>query len=183
MTVNKALLPRDNIERQYVSKKEEIRGVACIKEWVDTAIQGLEEFTKKIRVKKRKRKKASCNININRNNLRMSRKKNNKKSRKNGKKIDFMDPPNYKPSKLYTRWSGHGYEKETWIEKQSSLMAAQCNAIRTNYVISKTDYMQRIIKNRLCSDRDEMSIRCLIKKCSNWTFNFFNFKFKWIWMK
>ena len=44
MTMNKALHPRDDADRQYVSIKEEGRGFARIQESVDASMRKLEEY-------------------------------------------------------------------------------------------------------------------------------------------
>ena len=43
MTMDKALHPRNDVERLYVSRKEGGRGLASIKDTVDASIQGLEK--------------------------------------------------------------------------------------------------------------------------------------------
>ena len=45
MTMHKALHPRDDVDRLYVPRKEGGRGLACIEDSVDTAIQRLEDYT------------------------------------------------------------------------------------------------------------------------------------------
>ena len=47
MTMHKALHPRDDIDRQYVSRKEGRRGLASINDCIDASIQELEEYIKK----------------------------------------------------------------------------------------------------------------------------------------
>ena len=47
MTMHKALHPRDDVDRLYVPRKEERRGLARIKDNVDTSIQRLEDYTEK----------------------------------------------------------------------------------------------------------------------------------------
>ena len=44
MTMPKALHPRDEVDRLYVSRKEGGRGVASIEDCVDTLIQRLKEY-------------------------------------------------------------------------------------------------------------------------------------------
>ena len=46
MTMNKALHPRDDVDRPYVSRKEGRRGLASIKESVDASIQRPEDYIK-----------------------------------------------------------------------------------------------------------------------------------------
>ena len=47
MTMHKALHPRDNIDRLYVSRKEGGRGLASIEDSVDVLIQRLEDNIEK----------------------------------------------------------------------------------------------------------------------------------------
>ena len=47
MTMHKALHPRDNVDRLYVSRKEGGRGLANIEDGVDASIQRLEDYAEK----------------------------------------------------------------------------------------------------------------------------------------
>ena len=47
MTMDKALHPRDDVDRLYVSRKEGGRGLASIEDSVDTSIQRLEDYIEK----------------------------------------------------------------------------------------------------------------------------------------
>ena len=47
MTTHKALHPRDDVERLYVSRKRRGRGLASIEYTVDASIQGLEDNIQK----------------------------------------------------------------------------------------------------------------------------------------
>ena len=47
MTMHKALHPRDDVDRLYVSRKEGGRGLASIKDSVDASIQRLEDYIAK----------------------------------------------------------------------------------------------------------------------------------------
>ena len=47
MTMHKALHPRDNVDRLYVSRKEEGRGLASIEGSVDASIQRLKDYIQK----------------------------------------------------------------------------------------------------------------------------------------
>ena len=47
MTMNKALYPRDDVNRLCVSRKEWERGIASIEYSVDASIQRLEDYIKK----------------------------------------------------------------------------------------------------------------------------------------
>ena len=45
--MHKALHPRDDVDRQYVSKKEGGRGLASTEDCVDASIQRLEDYIEK----------------------------------------------------------------------------------------------------------------------------------------
>ena len=47
MTIHKALHPRDDVDRQYVLRKEGRRGFVSIENSVDASIQRLEEYIEK----------------------------------------------------------------------------------------------------------------------------------------
>ena len=47
MTIHKALHPRDDVYRLYVSRKEGGRGLTSIEDSVDASIQQLEDFIEK----------------------------------------------------------------------------------------------------------------------------------------
>ena len=47
MTMHKALHPRDDVDRKYVSRKEGGRGLASIEDSVDASIQRLEDYIQK----------------------------------------------------------------------------------------------------------------------------------------
>ena len=47
MTMHKALYPRDDVEIQYIPRKEGGRGLASIEDSVDTSIQRLEDYIEK----------------------------------------------------------------------------------------------------------------------------------------
>ena len=49
MTMHKALHPRDDVDRLYVSRKEGGRGLASIEDSVDASIQQLEDYIEKTR--------------------------------------------------------------------------------------------------------------------------------------
>ena len=52
MMINKAWHPRDDIERQYVSRKDGEREIASNEDSIDTSIRRLEDFAKKTKQKK-----------------------------------------------------------------------------------------------------------------------------------
>ena len=47
MTIHKALHPREDVDRLYVSRKQGGRGLASIEDTVDASIQRLEDYIEK----------------------------------------------------------------------------------------------------------------------------------------
>ena len=73
------------------------------------------------------------------------------------KKISCKDISSNRPVTPLTRKLGHADERETFRKTESLQIAAQDNAIRTNYVKAKIDKTQQNSKCRLYGDRDEMN--------------------------
>ena len=96
------------------------------------------------------------------------RKNPKKLENKNWKKNDCMGISSDKMTRLYTRRPGHGYERETLIESESFLIAAQNNAIRTSYVKAKIDNTQQERKCSLCCEKD-LTINHLVSEYSKLT--------------
>ena len=82
LTVHKALLLRDDVDRLYMSRKEGERGLASTKDSVDAAIQRLEDYIEK------RRERLIKTIRNNPDNMRTNR---TIKRKKNGKKNNSMD--------------------------------------------------------------------------------------------
>ena len=47
--MHKALHPRDDVDRLYVSRKEGGRGLACIEDSVDASIKRLKDYLQKMK--------------------------------------------------------------------------------------------------------------------------------------
>ena len=76
-----------------------------------------------------------------------------------------MDISNYEQVKSHTRCLDMAKKGHLKRETESLQIAAQNNAIRTNYVKAKIDKTQQNSKFWLHIDRDEM-INLIISKCS-----------------
>ena len=61
MTMHKALHPRDDVDRLYVSWKQGGRGLASIEDTVDALIQRLEDYIEKTRYRQHDRRKSDNN--------------------------------------------------------------------------------------------------------------------------
>ena len=117
--MHKALHPRDDVKRLYMSRKEGGRELTCIQDCVDTSIQRLEDYIKKYqgrlvtatrnnsdntsinRTKKKKKKKEK------RKKEKQTNKKNNNTENKNEKKNHWIDISSEKQAKSHTRKLGY----------------------------------------------------------------------------
>ena len=96
MTMNSALHPRDNIDRQYVSRKG--RGeLANIKDCVDTLIWQLEDYVKDSKKSKFQRPETT----------QTKQGPTEQQENKNWKKSNYMDISSAKQVKSHTRRPGH----------------------------------------------------------------------------
>ena len=154
--MHKALHPRDDVDRLYVSRNEEGNGLAGIKDSVGASLQRHEDYIEKyegwlitaIR---------NDTDNAMTNRMTITRKRK------------------WEEKQLYGRFkrliSNISFEK-TWIRKgnlkretESLQKATQNNAIRTNLTEARIDKMQENSKCILCGDRDE-TINHIISECS-----------------
>ena len=132
MTMHKALHPRGNIDRQYVSRKEEGRGFASIKDGVDSSIQRLQDYIQK-------HKRGLFTAIKNETDNMMDNRKTITRNLKLGRKTTlWLFKPlinNISHEKTWT-WLKKGNFKR---EAESLLKAAQNDAIRTNHIKVRID--------------------------------------------
>ena len=158
MTMHKALHHGDDVDRLYVSRKEEGRGLASIEDSVDTSIQRLRDY-----IEKHERglitaiRNDTDNTIDNRMTKTWKQKWEGKQLRGRFKRLIN----NISHQKTWT-WIRKGNFK---IETESLLIAAQDDAIRTNHIKARIDKTQQNSKCRLCGDRDE-TINHIISECS-----------------
>ena len=158
MTMHKALRPRDDVDRRYVSRKQGGRGLAKHRRhrWrIHTTARRLH------------RKHERGLITTIRNDT-----DNTVNERMTTTRIQ-----KWEGKQLYGRFkrliNNISHQKTwTWLRKgnlkretESLLIAAQDNAIRTNHIKARIDNMQQNSKCRLCGDRDE-TINHIISECS-----------------
>ena len=84
--------------------------------------------------------------------------KQQKRGKKNGKENNCVDILSEKLVRLHVRRHEYGFRKEI----ESLRIAAQNNAIDTNYMKSKIDNTQQNGKRRFCADKDEISKKLVI---------------------
>ena len=158
MTMHKALHPRDDVDRLYVSRKEGGRGLASIEDTADASIQRLEDYIEK------HQRGLITTIRVDTDNMINERMTTTRKQKWEGKQLygRFMRLINNISHQKTWTWLRKGNLKR---ETESLLIAAQDNAIRTNHIKARIDKTQQNCKCRLCGDRDE-TINHIISECS-----------------
>ena len=156
--MHKALHPRDDVDRLYVSRKEGGRGFASIEDTVDASIQQLEDYIEK------HERGLITTIRVDTDNMINKRMTTTRKQKWEGKQLYGRFKRlinNISHQKTWT-WLRKGNLKR---ETESLLIATQDNAIRTNHIKARIDKTQQNSKCRLCGDRDE-TINHIISECS-----------------
>ena len=155
--MQKALHPRDDVDRLYVSRKEG-RGLPSIEDSVDASIKRLKDYIQK---HDRGLITATRNETENTMNNRMTI---TKKQKWEGKQLYGRFKRlinNISTDKTWTWLRKGNFKRET----ESLLIAAQGSAMRTNHIKARMDKTQQNSKCRLCGDRDE-TINHRISECS-----------------
>ena len=158
LTMHKALHPRDDVDRLYVSRKEGGRRLASIEDSVDAWIQRLEDYIEKheggliaaIR---------NDTDNTETNRMIITRKQKWEEKQLYGRFKCLIS--NISHDKTWT-WLRKGNFKR---EIESLQIDAQNKAIRTNHIKERIDKTQQNSKYRLCGDREEITNH-IISECS-----------------
>ena len=171
MTMHKALHPRDDGDRLYVSRKQGGRGLASIEDTVDASVQRLEDYIEKLE------RGLITTIRVNTDNT-INERMTTRKQKLEGKQLYGRFKRlinNISRQKTWT-WLRKGNLKR---ETESLLIAAQDNAIRTNHIKARIDKTQQNSKYRLCGDRDE-TINHIISECSKLAQNEYKARHDWV---
>ena len=150
MTMHKALLPRDDVDRLYVSRKEEGREFATMEDSVDASIQRFEDYTEKhergqiITIRN-----DTDNMIDDRQQMTTNWKQKWEEKQLYGRFKHLIN--NISHQKTWT-WLRKGNLKR---ETESLRIVAQDNAIIINHIKARIVKMQQNSKCRLCGDRDE----------------------------
>ena len=155
MTMHKALHPRDNIDRLYVSRKEGRRGLASIK---DNASIRLEDYIEKHEGGLITTTRNDTD-NTMANRMTITRKQKWEEKQLYGHFKQLINKISHDKTWM---WLRKGNLKR---KTESFLIATQNNGIRTNHIKARIDMMQQNSKCRLCGDRDK-TINYIISKCS-----------------
>ena len=158
MTTHKALHPRDDVNRLYVSRKEGGRGFVSIENSVDASIQQLEDY-----IEKHEQGLITAIRNDTDNTI--------------DDRMTTIRKQKWEKKQLYGRFKrliNNISHQKTWnwlrkgnlkTETESLLIATLNNAIRTNHIKARIEKPQHKNICRLCGDRDE-TINPIISECS-----------------
>ena len=172
MTMHKTLHLRDDVDRLYVSRKQEGRGLANSEDNVDASILRLEDYIEKHEI-----------------GLITAIRKDTDNTTDNGMTITWKQK--WEGKQLYGRFkrliNNISYDKTwTWLRKrnfkretESLLIAAQNNAVRTNHIKARIDRAQQNSKCRLCGDSDE-TINHIISECSKLAQKEYKTRYDWV---
>ena len=149
--MHKALYPRDDVDRLYVSRKEGRRGLASIEDSVDASIQQLEDYVEKQEQGLIRAIRDDTDNTID-NRMTTTRKQKWEKKQLYGR---------ISHDKTWTWLRKRNFKRET----ESLRIAAQNNAIRTNRIKARIDKTHQNSKCRLCDNRYE-TINHIISECS-----------------
>ena len=171
MTMHKALHPRDDVDRLYVSRKEGRRGLASIEDTVDASIQRGEDYIEK------HERGLITTIRNDTDNTIDERVTTTSKQKWEGKQLYGRCKRlinNISHQKTWT-WQRKGNFK---TETESLQIEAQVNAIRTNHIKARIDKTQQNSKCTLCGDRDETINH--IRECSKLAQMEYKVKHDWV---
>ena len=172
MTMHKALHPRNDVNRLYVSRKEGGGGLASIEDNTDTSVQRYEDYIEK---------PAGRLITVTQNDT--ENRKTNIMTITRKQKLE--------EKQLYWRfkWLINNISLEkNWIwrrkgnlkrEIEPLQIAAKNNAIRTNHIKARIDKTQQNSKCRLCGDRDE-AINHIISECCKFSQKEYTTRHDWV---
>ena len=134
MTMHKALHPRDDVDRLYVSRKEGGRGLSSIEDSVDASIQRLEDYIEK------HERGLIATIRNDTDNTIDERMTTTRKQKWEEKQLysRFKRLINISHDKTWT-WLRKGHFKR---ETESLRMAARNSIIRTNHIKARIDKTQ-----------------------------------------
>ena len=147
MTMHKALHPND-VDRLYVSRKEERSGLTSIEDSVDASIQRLEDYIGKHERELITAIRNNTDNTIN-NRLTITRKQKWEEKQLYGRFKRLIS--NISRNKTWTWLRKGNFKRET----ESLQIVAQNNAVRTNHIKARIDKTQQNSKCRLYGDRDE----------------------------
>ena len=158
MTMHKALRPRRDVYRLYVSRNVGGRVLASIEESVDASIQRLKDYKQKHEGGLITATRNETENTMN-NTMTITRRQKWEGKQLYGRFKRLIN--NISHDKTWTWLRKGNFKRET----ESLLIAAQESFIRTNHIKARINKTQQNSKCRLCGDRDE-TINHRISECS-----------------
>ena len=155
LTKHKALYPRDNVDRQYISRREGGRGLTSIEDSVDASIQWLVNFIEK-------HEGGQITAIRNRTDNTMGNRMTITRKKWKERQLDDRFKRLINNISLDKTWAW--LKKGNFKRETESLRIAVQN-IRTNHIKAKIDKTQQNSKCRLCVDWGE-TINHIISECS-----------------
>ena len=164
MTMHKALYPKSNVDRLYISRNEGGRGLISVEDTIETSKIGLERHVQEskellLSAAKRSDMEVKETVKQYKNRRAKERKENWKEKVLHGQFIRQTEEIAGEERWKWLKNSGIKRETETLI------LAAQEQAIRTNLIKAKIDKTQEDSRCRMCGKVDE-TINHLISECS-----------------
>ena len=164
MTMHKALHPKSNVDRLYISRNEGGRGLISIEDTIETSKIGLERHVQESKERllsaaKRSHMEVKETVKQYKDRRAKERKENWKEKVLHGQFIRQTEEIAGEERWKWLKNSGIKRETETLI------LAAQEQAIRTNLIKAKIDKTQEDSRCRMCGKVDE-TINHLISECS-----------------
>ena len=166
ITRHKVLHLRNDVDRPYVSRKGG-GGLTTIQDSVNASIQRVEDFVKSAE----EDWLHTSDTNINRTKI--NRKQKCEEKQLNGHFKQLTSEISHEET---WTWLRKGNRKR---ENESLLIAAQNNAIRTNYIKARIDKTQQNSRCWLCGKRNEM-INHTISKCSRLAQKEYKTRYDWV---
>ena len=155
--MHKALHPRDDVDRQYVSRKEGGRWRASIEDSIDASIRLEDNIEKHEGGLITAIRNDTDNTMDNRMTKTWKQKWEVKQLYGRFKRLIS----NFSHDKIWTWLRKGNFKRET----ESLLIATQNNAVRTNHIKARIDKTQQNSKCRLCGDRDETINHIISESC------------------
>ena len=171
MTMHKALHPRDDIDRLYVSRKEGGRELASIEDTADASIQRLKDYIEK------HDRGLITTIRVDTDNT-IDERVTTKKQKWEGKQLygSFKRLINNISHQKTWTWLRKGNLKR---ETESLQIGTKENAIRTNHIKARIDKTQQNSKCRLCGETVE-TINHIISECSKLALREYKVRHDWV---
>ena len=170
--LHKALHPRDDVERLYVSRKEGERGLVSIKDSVDASIQKLEDYIQKCDGARITAIRNDTDNTMD-NRMTITRKQKWEAKQLYGRFKRLINKTSHDKTWAWLRKGN--FKRET----ESLLIATQNNAGRTNHIKARIDKTHQNSKCRQCGDSDQ-TMNHIISECSKLAQKEYKLRHGWV---